>query len=49
MRGASGQLETYPLPKYGFGLWTEEPFLLERQHNAQMKATKTRSIQQTIK
>jgi len=49
MRGAPGQLETYQLPNYGFVLRTEVVFLLERQHNARMKATKTRSIQQTIK
>jgi hypothetical protein len=49
MSGAPGQLETYQLPKYGFALRTEEVFLLERQCNAQMKATKTRRIRQTIK
>jgi hypothetical protein len=48
MRGAPGQLETYQLPKYGFALQTKEVFLLERQHNARMKATKTRSIRQTV-
>jgi hypothetical protein len=49
VRGAFGQLETYQLAKYGFALRTEQVFLLERQHNARMKVTKTRSIQQTIK
>jgi hypothetical protein len=49
MRGAPGQLETYQLPKYRFVLQTEEVLLLERQHNARMKVTKTRNIQQTIK